>query len=221
MRNTTLLYVEDDLQAREHYAKAFEHLFKKVIIAEDAERAYVLYQTEQPDMLLVDIELPGESGLSLISRIRKEDKETIVIILSAFSQREQLLQAVELGLTKYLIKPVASRELLTALTESISIIEEEEAPVSLCSDILWFRSQYKLEVNEEEILLSVHENRLLSLLHGNKNTIFSLADIAIYVWEGEEEPSLQAIKNLLNRLRKKVPKELFCNHYGVGYQLCG
>lgn len=222
MHNVSLLYIEDDAQAQEHYSRGFSSLFKDVYIASNAKSGLQLYKEHQPDILLVDIELPDESGLSLIEEIRESDKESIIIVLSAFSQREQLLKAVVLGLYKYLIKPVGNKELLSVLNETIEIIEikKNETVIELCDQIKWHNSKHLLFENETEIPLSMHENRLISLLYSNSNKIYSLWDIADFVWDGEVEPSQQAIKNLLNRLRKKVSVDFIRNHYGSGYQLC-
>ncbi len=222
MHDVSMLYIEDDIQAREHYSKGFTNLFKNLYIAEDAQSAFQLYKSHKPDILLVDIELPDESGLFLIEKIRESDRKTIIIILSAFSQKEQLLKAIELGLYKYLIKPVRNRELFEVLTEVITIIEKKksEPAIDLCDKIKWDSAKHFLYENEKEILLSKHENRLIALLYSNRNKIYSLWDIADFVWEGEEEPSQQAIKNLLNRLRKKVSVDFIRNYYGSGYQLC-
>ena len=89
----------------------------------------------------------------------------------------------------------------------------------LCDQVQWQNSKHLLIENGKEIPLSRHENRLISLLFSNTNAIYSLWDIADFVWEGEEEPSQQAIKNLLNRLRKKVSFDFIHNLYGEGYQL--
>ena len=222
MNNISILYIEDNAQAREHYARAFRTLFKRLYIAEDAEKGFALYEEHRPDILLVDIELPGENGLSLIRRIRESDKETIIIILSAFSQQTQLLQAIELGLYKYLIKPVNSREFISVLKESIEMVKmkKDEEAIVLCGELKWQSSKQLLLENRDKISLSRHENRLISLLASNPNAIYTLWDIADFVWEGEEEPSQQAIKNLINRLRKKVSVDFIRNIYGEGYQLC-
>ena len=222
MNNISILYIEDNAQAREHYARAFRTLFKPLYIAEDAEEGFALYEAHHPDILLVDIELPGESGLSLIERIRESDKETIIIILSAFSQQAQLLKAVELGLHKYLIKPVNSKEFLSVLKESKEMIKmkKDEEAVMLCGQLKWQSSKQLLHENQDKISLSKHENRLISLLASNPKEVHTLWDIAAFVWDGEEEPSQQAIKNLINRLRKKVSVDFIRNIYGEGYQLC-
>lgn len=222
MNNISILYIEDNAQAREHYARAFRTLFDHLYIAEDAEKGFALYEEHHPDILLVDIELPGESGLSLIERIRESDKETIIIILSAFSQQAQLLQAIELGLYKYLIKPVNSKEFLFVLKESREMVKmkKDGEAVVLCGELKWQNFKQLLLENRDKISLSRHENRLISLLASNPNAVYTLWEIADFVWDGEEEPSQQAIKNLINRLRKKVSVNFIRNIYGEGYQLC-
>ena len=220
MPEISLLYIEDDAIAQKHYSNGFRPLFQNIYLAADAKSGFEIYQKEQPDILLVDIELPDESGLSLIEKIRKKDKETIIIILSSFSQREQLLQAVSLGLYQYLIKPVRNSELLKVMNEVIMITQKkkESHPLPLAEGIYWHSDACALYENENEIPLSKNENALITLLYSNKNKVFSLEAIAYHLGE-EELPSSQAIKNLINRLRKKVSVDFIHTHYGVGYQL--
>ena len=220
MPEVSLLYIEDDALAQKHYSSGFPPLFQNIYLAADAKRGFEIYQKEQPDILLVDIELPDESGLSLIEKIREKDKETIIIILSSFSQRELLLQAVSLGLYQYLIKPVRNSELLKVMNEVIMITQKKKKSrfLRLAEGIYWNSDACSLYENENEISLTKNENALIALLHSDKNKVFSLETIAYRLGE-RELPSSQAIKNLINRLRKKVSVDFIHNHYGVGYQL--
>jgi len=221
MHKVSLLYIEDDSKAQEHYSKGFSALFSNIYLATDARSGFELYKKEKPDILLVDIELPEESGLSLIERIRKEDKETIIIILSAFSQQQQLLKAIPLGLYRYLVKPVRNTELLSILNEAIRLakMNNQALPIVLCNDLYWSSENLLLSEGNREIPLSKHENSLITLLYKNKDKILSIQDITYNIWNYQDEPSEQAIKNLIHRLRKKVSVDFIYNHYGVGYQL--
>ena len=220
MTEVSLLYIEDDTVAQKHYSRGFQSLFKNIYLAEDAKSGFEIYQREKPDILLVDIELPDESGLSLIEKIRENDKETLIIILSSFSQREILLQAVSLGLHQYLIKPVRNSELLKVMNEVIMLAQKkkERQTLQLAENVYWDSDALLLYENENEILLSKNENMFIALLYNNRSKIFSLDEIAYQVGE-EESLSPQAVKNLINRLRKKVSVDFIHNHYGVGYQL--
>ena len=102
----TLLYVEDDIKLREQFMRVLKPKFKEVYEASDGVHALVLYAQYSPDMMLVDINLPKIDGLEVIEKIRKSDKTTPIVILSAYSDQEKLLRAMTLGLSEYLIKPV-------------------------------------------------------------------------------------------------------------------
>lgn len=220
--NITLLYVEDDTKSRSHYANGFRFLFEKVYEADDVARATTLYQEHRPDILLVDINLPDGDGLAFIQTLRDEKSSSLIIVLSAYSHRDQLFRAIELNLFKYLVKPIKNSELLLVLQAAIKKIYSARCDLSIVhvSDtIIWNKEAYTLEYNRQSITLSSHENRFVELLLSNSQRIFSLEEIEYFVWRDNENPSTQAIKNLINRLRKKLPKSLIKNHYGIGYQI--
>ena len=220
--NISLLYVEDNDKAREHYASAFAVLFEKVYQAENATKAYELYQRHKPDILLVDINLPDGDGLELIETLRVDGCRSLVIILSAYSQREQLFKAIELNLYKYLVKPIKNDELLAVIKGAIQEIEVAQGKVErtkISKNLSWNQQGNCLYYNDEIILLSSRENKLIELLMSNTKRIFTLDEIAYFISDNNKISSDQAIKNIIHRLRNKVPTEFISNIYGVGYQI--
>ena len=110
-----VLYVEDDDIARENGVEYLENYFENIYEASDALTALKLYEKHQPDIIITDIQMPKLNGLEFVQRIRKTDSKTQVIVISAFSDKDYLLKAIELQLVKYLIKPIKENELKKAL----------------------------------------------------------------------------------------------------------
>ncbi|MAD41803.1 MAG: DNA-binding response regulator, partial [Arcobacter sp.] len=104
-KNIKILYVEDDDIARENGVEYLENYFENIYEASDALTALKLYEKHQPDIIITDIQMPKLNGLEFVQRIRKTDSKTQVIVISAFSDKDYLLKAIELQLVKYLIKP--------------------------------------------------------------------------------------------------------------------
>jgi len=104
--NIIVLYVEDDQVVRENFTQILEHYFAQVIVAEDGINALKMYKEHQPQVAILDISIPHLSGLQLAEKIRAENEDIQIIMLTAFSEQEKLLQAVNLQLFAYLIKPV-------------------------------------------------------------------------------------------------------------------
>jgi YesN/AraC family two-component response regulator len=114
--NLTLLYVEDDDIIRQNAVEYLSESFKEVLQAVDGQEALELYETHKPDIIMSDIEMPRLNGLQMAKKIRQKDKTIPIIITTAFTDTEYMLQAIELQLIKYIVKPINSKKLSNALT---------------------------------------------------------------------------------------------------------
>lgn len=222
MYDLTLLYVEDDPQAREYYSQGLKQMLKHVVSVGTLTEALQAYNELAPQLLLVDLSLPDGSGLALIEHLRHERSKSIVIILSAHSQKAQLLKAIELGVFRYFIKPIASTELIEAIhlaaekalatTGALVCLDEKNA-------LFWSREGYYLKIAaSKSVALTTHEQRLLELLYDQQGRVVSVEAIQQHVWP-DEPPTTQALRNLVARLRKKVPQLNIKSRYGSGYIL--
>ncbi len=131
--NVSLLYVEDDGTLRSIYQKILKYSIEKVYIASNGLEGLECYKTYHPDIVLTDVRMPVMDGLDMIAKIRDIDKNTRIIILSAFGEPRYFLSAIELGVKAYLLKPVDSPHLLKTIGEQANDIlldkkvrEEEE-----------------------------------------------------------------------------------------------
>ncbi|RLA69305.1 MAG: response regulator [Epsilonproteobacteria bacterium] len=100
-----LLYVEDDLIARESIKIILEEFFKKIIVAVDGMDGLEKYRDNSVDLIITDINMPKLNGLKMIEKIREKDKDTPIMILSAYTESEYLNIGTKLGIGGYLLKP--------------------------------------------------------------------------------------------------------------------
>jgi DNA-binding response OmpR family regulator len=218
-----VLYVEDNSQVLKNYASFMERYFDEVYTALNAEEAYEIYKANSPDILLIDIELPGESGIDLLRKIRKSDHNVRAIMLTAMSDVDTLLDATELKLTKYLVKPILRDELKVALFMAIEEIENfTVAPKKLLhinEDAYWDYDKEELFWYNKEIPLTRKERDLLRLLFSNASKIFSTEDIIYELWYDYDSLKVSSLKTLIKTLRKKVPDGMIKNVFGVGYKI--
>ena len=224
MTNYRILYAEDEEATRHNYTRYLERLFEKVYAVPDGKAALEAYHTHRPDILLLDINMPYHNGLEVAKTIRKQDKTTRILILTAHLERDKLLFATELGLTKSLPKPIQRGELKAALTEAVAQLEElhgTHATLSLGEGYVWHPATTQLHHHTEQVKLTRYEMLLLELLASNTGQIFSTDEIALHLWNDDVEAVSQPrkIKDIIKRIRKKLPEGVIENVYGVGFRL--
>lgn len=118
LANIKILYVEDETEAREELYKYLKRRVGKIYAAENGARGMELYCEHKPDIVIADLYMPEMDGIELVRQIRKIDESCHIIITSAVSDVDIILKSVDLGINKYIIKPIDSVELLTALSEA-------------------------------------------------------------------------------------------------------
>ena len=106
LNDINLLYVEDSKSIREILSRRLERKVNKLIVAVDGEEGYNKFLEEKPDMILTDVTMPKMSGIEMARKIKETDPNIPIIILSAHSESKFLLEAIELGISGYLLKPV-------------------------------------------------------------------------------------------------------------------
>lgn len=110
----SLLIVEDDELLRSRLARAFEQRGLEVHQAGDVAQAVVAIENEAPEMVVVDLRMPGGGGLDLIPRIKAADAQTRVVVLTGYGSIATALEAVRRGADHYLTKPADADEILAA-----------------------------------------------------------------------------------------------------------
>lgn len=218
-KNIKLLYVEDDDIARENGVEYLSNYFENIYEAPDALAAMKLYEKYKPDIVVTDIQMPRINGLEFIKEIRKRDKKCQIIIITAFSETEYLLKAVELNLVKYLIKPVQEKELDEAIRLCVESIEENSDNIVKLPENTYFDTFNKLLVADNKIVsLRTKELALLSLLIKHKNRYVSYVEIENYIWQ-DGVMTQDALKTLVKNLKTKLPKNIVLNLSGTGYKI--
>ncbi|MEO1938503.1 MAG: response regulator, partial [Sulfurimonas sp.] len=112
LKTLRVLFVEDEEKLSKLLKNAIGDNFFKFSIAHDGEEGLELFEKIAPDIVITDINMPKMNGLEMAKEIKAIDKSVPIIILSAFSETEKLLHAIDVGVVKYLIKPFDPDELL-------------------------------------------------------------------------------------------------------------
>jgi len=223
LNSLKLLYIEDDKDIQEIYLNFLEELVGTVYCANDGEEGYNLYLSDKPDIILLDINMPKVDGLTLAKKIRQIDKDVKIIITTSYVEQDKLLQAIELYLIRYIIKPIELDILRDAIYKAIDEIEKSKDNTKvflLDKDILWDSKLQLLTDNNKEIKLTKNERRLLELLSTDKNKVFTFFEIFDYLSydDFDKEYDANQIRALVKLVRKKIPKNAIMNVYGEGYR---
>ncbi|WP_457746821.1 response regulator transcription factor [Sulfurimonas sp.] len=219
----SILYVEDDEAVRSNYVAYLSRFFEEVYEAADAESAYEIYKEKKPDILVVDIILPGRSGIDFLRDIREYDHSTRAIMLTALSDVETLVSASELKLTKYLIKPISRDELKEAfemaVDEIVNYTTYSNRLIHIKESCYWDQDKEKLIYHDKEIFLTRKERELLSLLFSNIHRVFKSEEIIFELWYDFDNSKISSLKTLVKTLRKKLPEGTIKNVFGIGYTI--
>lgn len=222
LKKHSILYVEDEPEIHKNIAEYLGYYFGTVHLASDGQEALNQYHTHHPDVLLLDINLPNIDGLTVAQEIRKSDLSIRIIMLTAFTEKEKLLKAIELNLTKYLIKPVPPKEFKETLKIlSCELMNNPSRFLTLSEHLIWDIEQKQLSLKGKHLVLTEKEQRLLKVFIRHKGVPVNYEKIVIAVWDNadDREISIDSIKRQVSQLRKKIPNICITNVYGEGYIL--
>lgn len=117
LAQSTLLYIEDDAATREELAFFLGGLVSELFLATNGEEGYELFCSKRPDIIITDIQMPILNGIEMIQKIRQIDSETPILITSAYNETDYLLNAINIGVDRYILKPISLELLTEALKE--------------------------------------------------------------------------------------------------------
>lgn len=220
LKNSKILFIEDDPTILEYVSKTLKLICNNVYCSNNTREAKKIYDKKEINIIISDIKLPDGSGLDFVKNIRKTDKTTPIILLTAHSEKSFLLEAVKLNLIDYLIKPVN----FTSLNNALKLASESLFSNSEVN--LFFENGYSFNLNKKILLddknniinLTFNELKLLCCFIEKKGHILTAEEIKYRVW-GTTETSEGALKSLINKLRSKIGKITVKNHSGLGYQI--
>ncbi|HHD79930.1 MAG TPA: response regulator transcription factor [Epsilonproteobacteria bacterium] len=215
--NLTLLYVEDDDIIRQNAVEYLSESFKEVFQAIDGQEALELYEMHKPDIIMSDIEMPRLSGLEMAKKIRKQDKTIPIIITTAFTDTEYMLQAIELQLIKYIVKPINTKKLSNALNLLMEHLNMNNI-VTVDKKKYYDTLNKCFMVNNNIVTLTKKELQLLDLLAKNHHRVVTYEEIESHIWY-DDYMSMDALRALVRTLRKKLQGEYIDNVSGFGYRL--
>lgn len=215
-KSLSILYAEDDLIIRESITRILNMFFKNVFVASDGNEALELYQNNKIDVLMLDYVMPNLDGYQTAKLIREFDKKIPIIIASAYTDKEKLLNAIELNLIKYLEKPILYDDLVKVFNSVVTHLEDNNLLFTkLTQDYYYFFTTKKIVTKEKEIILTKNEILFLELLLDKPNQLISKESIEENVFK--ESVDENTLRNLIYRLRKKMECDIIVTIKDLGY----
>lgn len=217
LKNIKILYIDDEDLIRSNAVEYLEFYCDNVYEAKDGLEGIEVYEKFKPDIIITDIKMPKLNGLEMVRQIRQKDKTTRIIVATAFLETSYLLEAIDLGLVKYLTKPITEDKLLPILKSCILDVFEDKSIFFFENDISFDMLNKTLFKNEIQIMLTKKELMFLELLLKNSKRAVKYSELSNYVWNGNM--SEDAIRSIVKELRKKISKQTIKNVSGIGYQV--
>ena len=217
MINSSILIVEDDVKLNNFLAEYMQTHFELVYSAFDGQEAFDIFNKYTPSVIITDINMPKLNGLELIKKIRKIDKMVQVIILSAHTDKNKLLDAIPLNLVKYLVKPIKSDDLREVISNIKNDLKDNKSIV--ISKYYKFNiSTNQLFYKQDEIKLTKQEKAFISLLLQTPNNCVSYTSISQHVYDLEEF-SQNSLFSMIKRVRKKLHEDFITTCHKEGYKI--
>ena len=199
--------MDDESQVLRIIKRNLEEGGYRVAITSDSEGALSMVETEEPDLVLLDLMLQGTNGLEVLKRIR-EFSGVPVIFLSARSKEEDVVKALRAGADDYILKPFAPSELLArieaALRRRIRPDKLEAVPPFVLNDLAIDFARRDVTIEGEHISLTATEYKLLYELATHAGRVLTHDQILQRVWGPEYSGESQLVRSFVRNLRRKL-----------------
>ena len=219
-----ILVVDDDADLRNLIAYALRHAGYLVVEAADGPAGLTCFESERPDLVILDVNLPRLSGFEVCKKIR-EASEVPVMMLTVRSSEEDLVQGLDLGADDYLTKPFSPRTLLARVRALLRRAGVEKPAPLVAGDLALDLETQSVAVREgAPVRLTNLEFRLLHLLVTNAGHTLPAERLLSHVWGHRGSGDRQLLKQLVHRLRQKIEADASAPRYlvtasGIGYAL--
>lgn len=224
-----MLIVEDDLDIANLLSIHLKDLNATTQLISRGDDALALAQKNDYDLIVLDISLPGMSGVEVCKELRKT-KDTPIIMVTARSEEIDKVLGLEIGADDYITKPFSVRELKARVTSVMRRVElnakavENEVPEVLEFDGLSIDiEKRKVVLNEKKVELSPKEFELLTLLSAHPGRSYSRSELLDIIWGYNFSGYEHTVNSHVNRLRSKIEVDMAKPKYilttwGIGYR---
>ncbi len=223
----TILVVDDDARLRRFVGETLDLEGYAVQFASDGEAVETMVAERRPDLVVLDVVMPGMSGLEALRHLRANGRMIPVIMLTARDDEEDKVQALRDGADDYLVKPFSARELVARVQAVLRrsrgpLSEEGETQMLRIGPLVLYPGSRTATVLERQVDLTRTEYTLLLTLVRGAGRVFTPADLLTRVWGPEYRDQGEILRTNVYRLRQKIEEDPRHPRYlrtrlGVGY----
>ena len=220
----TVLLVEDEQTLSTIIVDTLEDEGFRTLYAKNGEDGLKMFFLEHPDVVIADVMMPRMDGFQMVKNIRKSEKSTPVLFLTARSSLDDLIEGFESGANDYLKKPFNMKELIIrvkALADRV-VLKEPEKQLYVIGDYHFDPISQLLTYVGKKVELSHMENEILKRLCMNQNDIIDFESILIELWHDNSFYNRNSLHGFIHKLRRLLSadkKVKILNIRGYGYKL--
>lgn len=224
LRNISILYVEDDYDTREEMTKILLEVSDNITVATSGSEALEYYYEKTPQIIISDIAMPNLNGIEFIRKVRNENIQVPIILLTAHADVDvdYLLPAANLNIQSYIVKPINIKQLKEVLFNAVEILNiNSNIYVKITHSLKYDKTNSEiLSLDDTRIKLNRKEKNLIDLLLANQNRVVTYSEIEQHVWmQYDEVMTSMALRTVVKNLRKKISTDFIKNISGQGYKL--
>ena len=214
LKTLKILIVEDEDRLSKLLKDAIGEFFFSVIIARDGNEGLKKFKANKPDIVITDIMMPNCDGLEMTQSIKDIDELIPIIVLSAYSDKEKLLKAIDIGINKYFIKPFDPDELIEHINKIAPSLNKRRK-IKLKNLYTFDNNSRSLYKDDKLVSLTKREKEFFYILLKHSNEVVDSQKIKDILWD--EPVSDERLRTFIKRLRLKTSKDIIENASGQGY----
>lgn len=220
---TKILIIEDEESFREGLEFMLTREGYEVVVAADGTKGLAAFSDGKPDLILLDVMLPGMSGTEILKTVRQTSK-TPVIMLTAKDAEVDKVVGLEIGADDYVTKPFSTSELLARIKAVLRRgAKEETSDILVIGNVSLNSSRHALSVNGKEVQIPLKEFELLEILMQNAGRVLSRTDLMNAIWGVNYFGDGKTLDVHIKRIRAKIEAdpanpELLKTIRGLGYR---
>jgi DNA-binding response OmpR family regulator len=219
----TILVIDDDDNLRDTVGLMLEQEGYKPLLAADGKTGYERALAAKPDLILVDLRLPGMSGVEISKQLRGGNVNTPIIVLSAVGEEVDKVLLLEIGADDYVVKPFGARELLARIRAVLRRTSADARKVAHFGDVTIDFERRVVTRSGDPVKLTPAEYNLLTYFLSNPDRPLTRDMILNSVWGYESFPNTRTVDAHVVKLRQKLESDPnsprhFLTVHGVGYR---